>query len=78
MIIIKNYCSAIAQEKGVVFIVDFRDSQLSDIRYTSSVLSVLKDGYPLHTKVVYVVSTKRLNKMINGLQRMLKHDSKVS
>ena len=62
----------------MVFIVDFRDSQLSDIRYTSSVLSVLKDGYPLHTKVVYVVSTKRLNKVINGLQRMLKHDSKVS
>lgn len=71
-------CSDIAQEKGVVFIVDFRDSQLSDIRYTSNVLSVLKDGYPIHTKVVYVVSTKRLNRVINGLQRMLKHDSKVS
>jgi hypothetical protein len=71
------FCSEAAQEKGIVFIIDFRDSQLTDIRYTSNVVSVLKDGYPIHTKDVYVVSHKRINKVINALQKIMRHDYKV-
>lgn len=67
-------CSETAQEKGIVFIIDFRDSQLSDVRYVASVVSVLKDGYPIHTKMIYVVSTKRLSRIIFAFQRMVKFD----
>ena len=48
--------SEAAQENGIVFIMDMRDSLTNDIRFTNSVLSVLKDGYPLHIKMVYLVN----------------------
>lgn len=57
-----------------MFIIDFRDSQLGDIRYITSVMSVLRDGYPIHTKAVYLVSTKRVSKVITAFQKMAKYD----
>lgn len=52
-----------------------RDSQASDVRYITSVMSVLKDGYPIHIKMTYVVvSSKRLTKVMTALQKVIKYD----
>jgi len=66
--------SEAAMERGVVFILDLRDIT-SDPRYTSHILSVLKDGYPVRVKTVFLVfSGPRTSKTIASIQRMIRYD----
>ncbi len=66
-------CSEAAKEQGIVFILDLRD-MTSDPRYTTNILSVLKDGYPIRIKVVFLLCGPRASKTMNSLQKMVKYD----